>query len=613
MLTGRRNLPFRSITTALCAASLLLCTLMPVAGQDLVPVSNISGGSSVFVFRKASAPRRFTSSVKTSRSREQRVASAKRVRKQYETHSAETAKTTRSAVVSPDKATASIRTMKRQEASKVMAGSGEYYLQENDLDNAVDSFREAVTLDAANSKAKLGLSDALARKGNSLLDGPKATLAKSFFLESLKYDSKNAAAYLGLGELFADESDNAQALANYEKALAADPKLTEIYQPLGILYYQQGEIAKADSLLEKALALDPNSADTQMFIASIRLSQNRNQEALDAAKRALTLDPNSAEAANTAGDALVRLDRVKEAIPFYEKATTLKQNYFDALLSLGAAYLETGDYPNAVKAYAGAFRAKNTSAEAAEGLADAYRLSGDFNSAAGAYRNAATFMDRDATFSNAQKADTQSKLAFVIGQQCTINIRQAKRCEWPSAIDAMEKAVKLGNGNSIDYANLGWAYYNAAQIDNADKKPADAKAKTELARTNLEKALAMNPSFAAGPMLNLGMVRTDLGDYAGAADVLSKVVKEKPEWAFAWNELGLANYKLNKKADAVANYKRATDEDPNLAAAWFNYGRTSIELGNMGDAKKAYKKLVSLKAINFANFLELMSKGAVKK
>jgi len=613
MFTGRKNKFFHSIFTAFCAATLLLCTLLPANGQDLVPVSNISGGSSVFVFRKSSPPRRFTSSVKTARSREQRTASAKRVRKQYETHSAETAKTTRSAAVAPDKAPANIRTMKRQEASKVMAGSGEFYLQQNDLDNAVDSFRESVTLDAANTKAKLGLSDALARKGNSLLDGPKASLAKSFFLEAIKYDAKNAAAFLGLGELFADDGDNAQALANYEKALAADPTLTEIYQPLGILYYQQGEIAKADTLLGKALALDPNSAETQVFVASIRLSQNRNQEALDAAKKALAIDPNSADAANAAGDALVRLDRVKDAIPFYEQATTLRQNFYDALLALGAAYLDGGDYANAIKAYSGAFRAKNTSAEAAEGLADAYRLSGDFNSAAGAYRNAATFMDRDATYSNAQKADTQSKLAFVIGQQCAINIRQAKRCEWPSAIAAMEKAVKLGNGNAIDYANLGWAYYNAAQIDNADKKTADAKAKTELARTDLEKALAMNPTFAAGPMLNLGMVRTDLGDYAGAADILAKVVKEKPEWAFAWNELGLANYKLNNKKDAVDNYKRATDEDPNLAAAWFNYGRTSIELGNMGDAKKAYKKLVSLKAINFANFLELMSKGAVKR
>ncbi|MBX3283102.1 MAG: tetratricopeptide repeat protein [Acidobacteria bacterium] len=613
MFNGRKNRLYRSIFTAFSAASIIWCTLLPVGAQDLVPVSNISGGSSVFVFRKSSPPRRFTSSVRTSRSSEQRVASAKRVRKQYETHSSETAKKDRTPVIAPEKAATAIRTMKRQEASKMMAGSGEFYLQQNDLDNAVDSFREAVSLDATNSKAKLGLSDALARKGNSLVDGQKAPLAKSYFLESIKYDPKNAAAYFGLAELFADDNDNAQALANYEKALAADPKLTEIYQPLGILYYQQGEIAKADALLGKALALDPNSAETQVFVASIRLSQNRNQEALDAAKRALAIEPTSAEAANTAGDALVRLDRVKDAIPYYEKATTLKQNYFDALLALGAAYLETGDYPNAVKAYKGAFAAKNTSAEATEGLADAYRLSGDFNSAAGAYRNAATFMDRDATFSNQQKADTQSKLAFVIGQQCAINVRQAKRCEWPSAITAMEKAVKLGNGSAIDYANLGWAYYNAAQIDNADKNTAEAKAKTELARTNLEKALAMNPSFAAGPMLNLGMVRTDLGDYAGAAEILSKVVKDKPEWAFAWNELGLANYKLNKKSDAIQNYKRATDEDPNLAAAWFNYGRTSIELGNMGDAKKAYKKLVNLKAMNFANFLELMSKGAVKR
>ncbi|KXK00019.1 MAG: Tfp pilus assembly protein PilF [Acidobacteria bacterium OLB17] len=272
------------------SASILILAFLiaglPADAQDLVPVSNISGGSSVFVFRKSSPSRRFTSSVRTSRSREQRTASAKRVRKQYEARAAETAKKDRSPVIAPDKALASVRTMKRQEASKVMAGSGEYYLQQDDLDNAIDSFREAVTLDAANTKAKLGLSVALARKGNALADGDKSPLAKSYFLEAIKYDPKNAAAYFGLGEIFADANDNAQALANYEKALAADPTLTEIYQPLGILYYQQGEIAKADNLLEKAIALDPNSADTQVFIASIRLSQNRNQEALDAAQKA---------------------------------------------------------------------------------------------------------------------------------------------------------------------------------------------------------------------------------------------------------------------------------------------------------------------------------------
>src|SRR5690606_28263291 len=110
MLTSLLKRYKRSMTATVILA--FVGAALPAHGQDLVPVSNISGGSGVFVFRKSSAPRRFTSSVKASRSREQRNASAKRVRKQYETHSAETAKTTRSAVVSPDKAATAVRTMK---------------------------------------------------------------------------------------------------------------------------------------------------------------------------------------------------------------------------------------------------------------------------------------------------------------------------------------------------------------------------------------------------------------------------------------------------------------------------------------------------------------------
>src|SRR5206468_862534 len=102
-----------------------------------------------------------------------------------------------------------------------------------------------------------------------------------------------------------------------------------------------------------------------------------------------------------------------------------------------------------------------------------------------------------------------------------------KQKNWDKAIAAYEKAVKLKNDN-VHYANLGWAYYNAAQRDMIDKKPADAKVKLEKARTDLQRATAAtNSNYLTAPMVNLGMALNDLGDYADAIQVLSRVVERE--------------------------------------------------------------------------------------
>ena len=310
-------------------------------GQDLVPVSDITGGSSVFVFRNsAKASKKYSSTSRASRSKAQRLESAKRIKTQYETLAKAQPRRTRSTVVDPNKLPPSVRTMPKDQASRLFAGVGEYYIDQNDLENSVNFFRESVTLDAKNKKAIDGLSDALAAKGNELLIRDQAATAKAFFLEALKNNPNNAAALFGLGEVY-NELDQADlAIANYEKALANDKALSEIYLPLGVLYFQKGEIAKADELLTKALAAAPDMAETQLFLGMIRLSQNRNPEALAAFQRAKQLDPENADVYFNSGEAFTRMNRINEAIADYQKAVSLRPKYFEAWRGLGGAFYD---------------------------------------------------------------------------------------------------------------------------------------------------------------------------------------------------------------------------------------------------------------------------------
>ena len=191
----------------------------------------------------------------------------KKIKKQYETLAKVTPRRIKAAVVDPK--TPISRSLPPAQGSIRFAGVGEFYIEKGDLDLAFAAFRDAIALDETNVAAKTGFSEALAIKGNDLLVRDQAAEAKSMFLEALKYDPKNSAAYFGLGEAYAALDQTGEAIANYEKALADDKELTEIYVPLGILYYQVGDIAKADEMLSKAVASSAETAETQSVFITL--------------------------------------------------------------------------------------------------------------------------------------------------------------------------------------------------------------------------------------------------------------------------------------------------------------------------------------------------------
>lgn len=593
---------------------LLLAFSLQSMSQDLVPVSDLTGGSSVFVFRSAarSAPKRIVVKMRTARTKSQRLETAKKVSRQYVALAKVTPRRSRSETVrEDDPRIPKIPTMPKEQASVLFAGVGEYYMERDEYPRAQDFFRESIQLDSKNVKAQAGLSEALALEGNQLLVQEKFTIARTKFEEALKYNSKNSPAYFGLAEVYAEQNKNPEAIANYERALLNDKDLTEIYVPLGILYFQQGEIAKAEDLLTKALANSPNDAQTQYFLGLIRYSQNRNEEALAAFNRSKTLDPTNAEVFYQAGETLSRLKKHAEAAEDYKKAVALKPDYFDALVGLGAAYFELDNFTESINTYKLAERLRNTSIEVLVNLGDAYRQIGSYNDAEAKYNLATVFIERDKTFSQDEAADVYSKIGFVIAKQCELNIKKALPCRWDVAVRALEKASAITQ-NNVDTANLGWAYYNAAKSDMANKQPEIARVKLEKARAALQKAAYSSPKYIEGPLLNLGMTLTDLGDYAGAVDALTRVIAKQPKWLFAINELGIAYRKQNNFKDAAKWFRKAIEQDDKYVIAHYNLAEAEFRAGNLGEAQKAYNKVKQLGRRDLAAQLQLISGGALR-
>jgi superkiller protein 3 len=589
----------------------LIGSLPQAHAQDLIPVSDITGGSSVFVFRSSrkAPPKKFVPKTVARRSKAHRAETARKVTRQFTVIAKVAPRRTRLKTVDPHNMPPSPNTMPKEEAAKVFAGVGEYYIDRQETDSALEFFREAVTLDAQNKDAQMGLSEALALKGNQALAEDKADAAKRFYEESIKYNPKNAVAYYGLGEVYDDLNKEDDALANYEKALGFDKDLTEIYAPLGIIYYQKGEIAKADEYLSKAVAASPESTETQYFLGLIRYSQNRNDEALKAFQQAIKGDKDSAEAHFYAGKALMRLNRNQEAMDEFREALRLKPKYFEAFFDLGAANYETENYPEAVNNFKEATRLKNDSIEAYSNLGDAYRQVGNFNDAEASYNLAATFINRDKTYSREDAAQIYSYAGYVIGRQCEFNAKRGIPCRWGTAIGNFEKAIEL-SPNAADYTNLGWAYYNAAKFDLSQKKEAEGRDKLGKAKDALQRAVAMNPSYIEAPLLNLGVAQIDLGEYDAAIGNLQQVAAKRPDWNFTNYAIGVAYRKSGNLDNAIKWFRKAVDKDPNYVAAWSGLGESEFRNNNKKETERVIGKLRQLKAVGEAKKLEILITGA---
>lgn len=595
-------------TSMIAMASIFLLPLMTTA-QDLVPVSSLTGGSSVFVFRNAArTAKKSAPATKPKRTKAQQLETVAKVKKQYETIAKAAPKRAKSKIVDPNNMPKNIRTLPAAQGSKLFAGVGEYYSDKGEFERSIEFYQDAVKLDDKNKAAKAGLSEALAIKGNDLLVKDQPAAAKGLFLEALKYDLNNPAAYFGLAEVYAELNEIDQAIANYEKSLEFDKDLTEIYVPLGVLYYQKGEIAKADTLLTKALVLSPNSSETQFFLGLVRAAQNKDAEALAAFQRSRSIDPNQPETYFYEAETLVRLKRTAEAIAGFEKATQLRPNYFDAWFGLGEAHYELGNYDKAITAYKAAVKLKNNDWAVFAGLGESYRLNKEFDNATGAYRNAVLFYTQQKDFNKDTAADLYSKIGLSIGQQCDINIERAVQCQWPSAIRALEKAVELTN-NPIDQVNLGWAYFRLAHPDAEARNLAVAKPNLDIAKDILQKAVAAGPPASDFALQNLASVQIDLGEYKGAIDSLTKLVERKPDLNFARYALGVAYFKSNDLNNAEKWLRAAINNEPKNIGYLMALGDTLIARKNGKEARKVVDMLRPLN-IEYATRLDTKIKLA---
>jgi len=122
----------------------------------------------------------------------------------------------------------------------------------------------------------------------------------------------------------------AEAVKEYDEALAIDPNFKEAHYNKGLALYNLKRYEEAIEEYDKALAIDPNFKQAHNNKGLALYNLKRHEEAIKEFDKALAIDPNYKQAHNNKGLALHNLKRYEEAIEEYDKALAIDPYYTDA-------------------------------------------------------------------------------------------------------------------------------------------------------------------------------------------------------------------------------------------------------------------------------------------
>ena len=566
-----RKKPFaKSLFSSIVLLTLNLSCLL-VFPQDIVAADDITGGSSVFVFRKSRKDPQMKAAGRSMRAGGGRVRSNKA---KYSAQVAANRKRRSDKAKSTQATVAKGRPQPRTSKitlSNTLTAKADAQLEAKQIDLAITTYREALKNNPKNEDAKLGLSDALAAKGIDVAGDTNNPAAMPYLDEAITLDPKNDVAYAKLGELYDAKNDAAKAQLNYEKALQINPQHSALYVPVGVTYLNGGDIAKAEYSLQNAEKHGVSDAEFYNLKGMVLYKQNKNAEALTAFEKTLSLEGRNATAKYYRAAILDRMNQPEQSVVAYRETVTIEPTFSPAWYDLGVAYYNRGDYKNAEAAYREAVRIEPDYYEAHANLASTYRQLERYPEANAEYALAEVGIK--------DNPDLYLEWGFCLG----------KTKEWDKAVVRLEQARKL-SPSAVDDSNLGWAYYNAAQADKQQKKDAEANAKLEKGRMSLQAAVQKDPKLDAAYM-NLGSTNNALGDFEAAVAALNIALSLRKDWVIAINQLGLGYRGLNNLTAAIQQFNRVVALDGNNVAGLFNLGSAQFASGDKKGAKKTQERL----------------------
>jgi tetratricopeptide (TPR) repeat protein len=164
-------------------------------------------------------------------------------------------------------------------------------------------------------------------------------------------DRDAARTYLAEGDREAQAGHAAEAVARYEKALAADDSNVDVYARLGGALVQAGNVERAVKIFRRYVEIAPRDCHAHSGLGLAYLRQGLADQAVKSYEEAIALCPEDASAFDSLGAAYEAMHDPLEAIEALRHAIALKADDVAAYGHLAQLTYDRKLYPEAVAAY----------------------------------------------------------------------------------------------------------------------------------------------------------------------------------------------------------------------------------------------------------------------
>ena len=168
---------------------------------------------------------------------------------------------------------------------------------------------ERLTADAA---AKPDDAELRVQLGNAYYESGLLDQALESYLEAVRIDSLHVGARLNLAAVYADKGESTGAISVLETAQRLDPSNPMVVTNLGSTYYWMQRYGEAVDLYLAALALDPNYVEARFNLAVAFADAQIFDEAVREWRKVIELAPES-EAAKTSGENIRMIEEFRGA------------------------------------------------------------------------------------------------------------------------------------------------------------------------------------------------------------------------------------------------------------------------------------------------------------
>jgi superkiller protein 3 len=386
-------------------------------------------------------------------------------------------------------------------------------------------------------------------KGNKARDENNFGKALGHYQQALELNPREARAYYGLGNVYADVFCNASAIEAYHKAIKLKKNYLKALIGLADTYAVEERHDHAQEQYQKALALAPKNAEANLGLGVIHARKGRYQEAITQIN--LVINAQAIEDRATAhvvlGDvySIELVNNHQKAIEQYQKAISLKPDLAIAYFALGN---EQMNYAASRIDYSSP-RPQEKLHTSMKQATDNIKRAIEYNlSHPGVHIFLGMALARQSLYQNAESE---------------INIYFNKIKELESQLPSL--ALKCTSGfnmfKAIGYAGLGYVYFFEGTFEADEKQRAEFFSK---AINQFNQAIKLKQDFV-GAHLALALVYTLQGESEKAIEQYKKVILFAPinsYKAVGYEGIGFIYSKIDREALAVDYLQEAINLNP---------------------------------------------------